>query len=77
MLFRSMALLAFWAYWDLTSTDMLHPSNMVPVSGSLYNLMHYQNYAVVSATTLLAVAIPLLLTWLLASLLRPLTGRLV
>ena len=71
------ALLALWAYWDLTSAAILHPSSMVPASVRLYNLMHYGHNAVLSSMTLLAVAIPLLLAWFLASILRPLTGRLV
>jgi hypothetical protein len=75
--FWATALLAFWAYWDLTSAVMLHPSSMVPASVRLYNLMHYGHNAVLSSMTLLAVAIPLLLAWFFASLLRPLTGRLV
>ena len=75
--FWAMALLALWAYWDLTSAAILHPSSMVPASVRLYNLMHYGHNAVLSAMTLLAVAVPLVLAWLFASLLRPLTGRLV
>ncbi|MBT4868320.1 MAG: hypothetical protein HON53_24700 [Planctomycetaceae bacterium] len=73
----AMALPAIWAYWDLTSATMLHPSSMVPASVRLYNLMHYGHNAVLSAMTLLAVAVPLILAWFFASLLRPLTGRLV
>jgi hypothetical protein len=75
--FWAIALLALWAYWDLTSAAILHPSSMVPASVRLYNLMHYGHNAVLSAMTLLAVAVPLILAWLFASILRPLTGRLV
>jgi iron(III) transport system permease protein len=71
------ALLAFWAYWDLTSASMLHPSSMVPAPVRLYNLMHYGHNAVLSTMTFVAVAVPLLVAWIVASVLRPFAARFV
>ncbi len=52
-------LLFCWAYFDMTASSLLSPSNMTPVLVRLYNLMHYGQMAVLSAMVCAAFLVPL------------------
>jgi ABC-type Fe3+ transport system permease subunit len=45
-------------YFDLSSTSLLHPTNMTPAPVLLYNRMHYGQNSVLSAQVLITVAVP-------------------
>jgi ABC-type Fe3+ transport system permease subunit len=58
--FRAVVLLFIWAYWDLTTSAILAPVGMTPVTVRLYNLMHYGQTAALSAMLCAAFLAPLL-----------------
>ncbi|QDT64803.1 hypothetical protein [Calycomorphotria hydatis] len=62
------ALLTWWAYFDLTTADLLAPVAMAPLSSHLYNLMHYGHNATLSLLTFVSVLVPavlfVLIRWL-------------
>lgn len=55
------ALLAYWGYLDLTASAMLAPMGMESVTVWLYNFMHYGRNASLSAMTLVATIVPVIL----------------
>jgi len=56
--FWAMALVYYWAYWELTATSLLAPPGMVSAPARLYNLMHYTQNAVLSAMLCLTILFP-------------------
>lgn len=54
-------LLFCWAYFDLTASALLAPAGMTPVPVRLYNLMHYGQSTVLSASVCAAFAVPFVL----------------
>ena len=64
--FWGAALLCHWAYWELPASALLAPTGMVPAPVRLYNLMHYNHGAVLSAMLAATIGIPILLFVLLA-----------
>jgi ABC-type Fe3+ transport system permease subunit len=59
--FWAVVLLFIWAYWDLTTSSILAPIGMTPVTVRLYNMMHYGQIAVLSAMTCATFAAPVLI----------------
>jgi ABC-type Fe3+ transport system permease subunit len=59
--FWVLALLFYWAYFDLTASAILAPPGMTPVTVRLYNLMHYGRTAVLSAMVMVSFAVPVVL----------------
>jgi ABC-type Fe3+ transport system permease subunit len=59
--FWVLALLFYWAYFDLTASAILAPPGMTPVTVRLYNLMHYGRTAVLSAMVMISFAMPVVL----------------
>jgi ABC-type spermidine/putrescine transport system permease subunit II len=72
--FWSVALLAYWAYLDLTIAYLLAPVTIVSAPVMLYNQMHFGKNAVLSALVFLTVIVPALL-FILASASRRLFFR--
>jgi len=62
-------LLFCWAYFDMTASSLLSPSDMTPVFVRLYNLMHYGRNAVLSASVCVAFLVPFVLLFLAMGLL--------
>ena len=73
MEFLTVAIPAWWGYFNLTLAAMLAPVGMVTAPVNLYNLMHYGRTAALSAIALLAVLLPLTLGWIGFLILRQLT----
>jgi ABC-type Fe3+ transport system permease subunit len=67
--FWSVALLAYWAFLDLTVAYLLAPVTIVSAPVMLYNQMHFGKNAVLSALVFLTVIVPALL-FILASVSR-------
>lgn len=55
------------AFFELTASSLLAPSDLRPASVMLYNLMHYGRNAVLSAMVCIAAALPVMLLTLLAT----------
>jgi hypothetical protein len=58
-IFTCIAVLAYWGYLDVTTAAILAPTGVVPAPARLYNLMHYGQSAVLSAMTIEATLVPL------------------
>src|SRR5262249_27543597 len=80
--FWALGLLTCWGYLEISIAYLLAPMNIASVLGSvdvvslpvlLYNQMHFGKNAILSATTFLAVAVPVLL-FAGAAALRPLVA---
>lgn len=54
------AVVAWWAYLELTLASLLAPAAMVPATVRLYNQMHFGKNAVLTAMTCVAVLVPVL-----------------
>ncbi|WP_339728180.1 hypothetical protein [uncultured Gimesia sp.] len=65
MQYWAVVILAFWAYWNVTLSSILAPSQAQPSAVRLYNLMHYGQNSVLSAITLLSLGIPVCVSLLL------------
>jgi ABC-type Fe3+ transport system permease subunit len=57
--FWAVVLLFVWVYWDLTTSSILAPIGMTPVTVRLYNMMHYGQIAALSAMTCATFAVPI------------------
>ena len=62
--FWVVALLTYWAYWDLTIASILRSINLEPFTPRLYNDMHYGRNETLTAKTVLAALFPVVLATL-------------
>ena len=58
--FWAIVLICYWGYLELTATALLAPTGIVTISVRLYNLMHYSRNSVLSAMTILTMALPVI-----------------
>jgi iron(III) transport system permease protein len=70
--FLAAGILCLWGYLELTPVAILAPPGITSAPVRLYNLMHYGRSYVVSAMTLVAMAVPPLLLLVLALVRKPL-----
>ena len=66
-LFWVLFLLFCLGFFDLTSASLLAPSNLTPATVFLFNLMHYERNAALSAMVCMTVAIPVMLLAVIAT----------
>jgi ABC-type spermidine/putrescine transport system permease subunit II len=68
--FWSVALLAYWAFFDLTLAYLLAPVTIVSAPVMLYNQMHFGKNAILSALVFLTVLVPVLMIVMVAAMRR-------
>lgn len=66
----SVAVLAFWVYWDVTISSILAPNSGMTSAVRLYGLMHYGQTSVLSAISLISCCVPVLLSIILLPVVR-------
>ncbi|QDT42962.1 hypothetical protein Pan241w_30570 [Gimesia alba] len=72
MQYWAIAILAFWAYWNVTLSSILAPNKAQPSTVRLYNLMHYGQNSMLSGITFLSLCIPVCVSLLLFPLVKKL-----